>query len=163
HRLVKPTIWPVSRLLSIAFLAACGGGEATMKVDCNPPCPARSHCTDNGCVSDDPATDLSAGAGDAAGCGAPCSGATPVCGTAGVCVACLVDGDCPAGTVCKVISPAISACVSGCNDDSRCGGGTMKCCTGHCFDISKDSSNCGGCGVACMTPKASASCQNGQC
>jgi hypothetical protein len=120
------------------LLLGCGSNTP---VACTLDCAPGYHCQDGACVSDGP-PDLAMG--DLA--------QSPL--------GCTSDGQCPIGTYCKI---ATRACTLGCQDDARCGGGTMKCCGGRCLDASADPSNCGQCGKSCSAPNAQASCVGGQC
>src|SRR5438270_5247338 len=95
------------------------------------------------CTTDDAASgstaDLAAVGSDLAaidvasgGCAAPCGDTTPFCNASGYCVACLVDGDCPPGSICRASSASQSSCEPGCAGDLRCRAGdagvAMACC-----------------------------------
>jgi Cys-rich repeat protein len=95
-------------------------------------------------------------------CTPACANPTPYCNPSRVCVPCLTDMHCPSGQVCRVVGQS-SACVPGCSDDGRCGGGTRKCCAGACVDTGVDTQNCGACGNACGVQHSSASCNAGVC
>ena len=152
---------PAPALLAL-LLVACGDpGQAVP--ECNPPCPAHTHCTESGCVPDDGAAkDLAMPPpADLAGqCVPTCSGATPHC-RSGLCVVCLTDEHCPAGQVCRTSGNA-SACLPGCSDDTRCGAG-QKCCDAACTDVSKEVAHCGACNHACALPHATPVCKLGSC
>jgi len=155
------------RGLSVLFLGALlpGCGSATTTVSCSPVCPAGFHCAAAGCVSD------SASAQDMppaalpdliAGCFPACAAPNAYCNPRGVCVPCLVDGDCGTGFLCKSTG-SITACVPGCTDDARCGGGSQRCCGGGCADVTVDVSHCGGCDTPCAAPHATPTCAAGVC
>lgn len=67
-----------------------------------------------------------------------------------VCVECLGDEQCGAGTVCRD-----HRCAAGCTLEHDCSD-AQTCCQGACLDLARDPSNCGACGVAC--PGAEACC-----
>ena len=74
------------------------------------------------------------------------------------CKGCLIDGDCPLGTIC-----AAGECVPGCNDGQPCQAG-LACCDGACEDLLADLDHCGGCGVPCAAyPNAKPLCDGGAC
>jgi hypothetical protein len=154
----------------LAVLAALalplGGCPSNMaNSQCPVACDPGTHCdTASGTCIPDAMTDASAGdlAGMAGGCAPACGGLTPHCNASNHCVGCIVDGDCPNGELCSVVSDSAASCVSGCNDDSRCGAG-RKCCNKSCVDPVTDAKNCGGCGTACAAPHASGSCSAGKC
>ena len=150
--------------LLLSFVSAAAGCGGSQTFQCQPECPSGTRCTESGCVAEGPGADMAAPSGDLATspCSTACSGSAPWCGPKGVCVPCLEDSHCPVGQVCKSLGNS-SACVSGCNDDARCGGGAMKCCNGGCIDTSKDASNCGGCGMACGTQHSKVTCANSAC
>jgi hypothetical protein len=156
-------------------LASIVAGCSTPSVDdtttlvCMPPCPAGQTCTDKGCVGGGSGADFSAAVMDmATACSPACGAAAPWCNPSHVCVPCLTNDHCPAGSICKLIG-ASSACVPGCADDSRCtaasdGGAAFgKCCNGQCVDTARDPQNCGGCGMACNGGHAGSTCQAGAC
>ena len=99
-------------------------------------------------------------------CSPACTGATPVCNADLQCVACAVDTDCLLGQICTR-QGKVSACVTGCTDDSRCpnpgGGGVAHCCGGQCTDVQSDPRNCGSCAAACTVLQGTASCTAGAC
>jgi hypothetical protein len=64
---------------------------------------------------------------------------------AAACVACLLDDDCPPGSVC-----ADRACRQGCADTEDCPTG-LRCCGHACADTLTDGLHCGDCGLACPT------------
>jgi Cys-rich repeat protein len=148
-------------------VAGCGAPMDTTTPEtlvCDPPCPKSQTCTKDGCIAPGgmKPVDMAAPQPDiAADCVPACGGATPFC-KGGVCVPCLADKDCPAGQVCRALGET-SACVPGCADDTRCGGGAMKCCGGGCVDTSKDARNCGACGMACGVQHSTAFCNAGAC
>src|SRR5262245_23554919 len=147
-----------------ALVAGCGKEGGPGGIECNTVCPARWHCTVIGCVPDDtggPGADMSVPDNPQGDCRMTCGGATPYCGPAHTCVACLGDGDCPLGTVCVANGPTAS-CLPGCKEDVRCAGGD-RCCDGACTNIQSDSLHCGGCGNACKPAHAGPSCVAGKC
>jgi hypothetical protein len=76
----------------------------------------------------------------AAGCkaDADCSGEKAHCDPGvHVCKACLVDAQCPAGSLCSK-----GACVVGCSDSKPCADASQTCCSGACRDLSTDIDNC---------------------
>ena len=149
--------------MGTTFIAGCQQPTTSVS-ECTPACPTGSHCEATGCVADSTGgeRDLAvAGIDQGKGCTPACSGATPICQD-GICVVCVADTDCPIGQICKLFGQR-STCAPGCSDDSRCGGGSMKCCNGGCTDTAKDSMNCGVCGTACMANHAGVSCAAGQC
>src|SRR5205814_3429675 len=93
------------RLLPFAFLVALGGCNATEATGDGAAFPA----------------DLASAPADlaVAGCQPPCAGTTPVCNDQRECVVCVVDGDCPAGMVCKSLNGS-ATCLPGCTTDDRC-------------------------------------------
>src|SRR5437870_1612946 len=98
-----------------------------------------------GCAEIAPPGEEATGAGSdmrgAGGCGT-CTGKTPVCDPKTQrCVGCLVDGNCPGGTVCRM-----QACVPGCSAQRAC---QMGIC-----DV--DAGVCGGCrtDAECKDPRA---------
>ncbi len=104
--------------------------------------------------------DASGGAADLAGCA--CGGLTPKCNAKGHCVGCLVDGDCPMGSYCKIASDTQASCTPGCMADASCANG-QKCCGGRCVDTTSDPANCGGCGMACSGAHESSTCTASKC
>jgi len=152
--------------LALALLAGCGSKTETFT--CEPACPLGWTCTTAGCQAPGGAgSDMVGSAGGdmaMAPCAGGCSGDTPYCNANSICVACLMDGQCPAGKQCKQIGLA-SACVTGCSNDQGCAalGASMKCCSGACTDTDADGANCGGCGVACAPAHAAAVCSGGAC
>jgi Cys-rich repeat protein len=163
-------------LIALASTAGCGGSTAaddTTTLVCDPPCPKGQRCTTQGCVAiNDAGPGMMGGNPDiaASACAPGCTASAPYCNAKGVCVPCMMDGHCPSGQVCRSVGNT-SACVPGCNDDARCGGGgpdggvpgAMKCCGGQCLDTSSDPNNCGGCGNACPVASSSALCLAGTC
>lgn len=89
---------------------------------------------------------------------ADCGGMT-VCDTnTNMCTGCLVDANCPLGTVCSA-----NNCVAGCTDMQPCQQG-LACCGGQCFDILSDVDHCGDSCAACPAlNNASSECVNGVC
>ena len=121
-------------------------------------CPAAQHCEAltstcaAGCRSDEGCTSVADAGVD--------GGAAPshVCDTtAHRCVECLIDDDCPSGTLCRG-----QTCVPGCSDRRTCPG-SAACCTGACLDTQTNVDACGGCGVRCALAHAAASCVAGAC
>jgi hypothetical protein len=73
------------------------------------------------------------------------------------CKGCVIDGNCPLGTVCEA-----GTCVPGCNDMQQCQPGTA-CCSGDCYDLLTDPLHCGGCDPCPVPDNAAATCTNGTC
>src|SRR4051812_25652161 len=93
--------------LSIGALAATACSSTVMEIACDPACTAaftcdtsQGVCVPNGVVVDDSGVpvvpDLAV-----ATCSPACSGQLAHCNANHRCVACLADGDCPAGNLCK--------------------------------------------------------------
>jgi hypothetical protein len=82
-----------------------------------------------------------------------------VCDVAnGVCVTCLVDTQCPIGSICKN-----QACVPGCSSEQPCANG-LSCCDNTCRDLLEDNDHCGACALACAsTVTADRACVAGSC
>jgi Cys-rich repeat protein len=153
----------MERTLAYLFaLAAAAGCTSNTLTTCSPECAAGFHCDGGQCVPDTGLPD--GGGGDAAkGCSPACGGLTPFCNGSDHCVGCTTDAQCPTGRYCKIVSDAVATCAIGCTDDTRCGGGSAKCCNMQCVDSGSDVRNCGGCGKACAAEHASAACVAGQC
>jgi hypothetical protein len=83
----------------------------------------------------------------------------PVCDPAThACVVCVVDLDCPLGTIC-----AASACIPGCSATQACSAGET-CCGAQCVDVTSDIDHCGTCVNQCPSlPSAASVCQGGLC
>jgi hypothetical protein len=149
----------------VAVLWGCGAKSSETYV-CAPACPTGLHCGAGGCEPDQPAPVPDATVPDAAaGCPAPCVGATPYCRDDHQCVACLTDEHCPPGFTCHPLGAA-AACVPGCTVDAHCqgdGGAPLRCCARQCVDTTTDPGNCGGCGTSCVTLHAGASCVASSC
>jgi hypothetical protein len=134
-----------------------------------PACAPGFQCdTTNGtCVPMGGNPDGGGGPDAAGGCMPACGGGTPYCNSSQHCVACITDGNCPAGNLCKVVSPLVSSCVPGCNDDNGCRGmngkPSLMCCTNRCADTDSDLGNCGACGNVCNATHAAATCSGGKC
>jgi hypothetical protein len=143
-----------------------GCDSSTPVATCTPECAPGFTCDNGTCVPAGSGSDGSVG-DLPSGCVPACAGATPFCNSSSHCVTCLTDDQCPAGKVCKVISPEVSACVNGCADDARCqamgGPPSEKCCNMLCADTATDPNNCGGCGMSCVVPHAQATCSGAKC
>ena len=152
----------IAALLTVTLLASAGCGGTT-EVVCEPPCPANTTCTENGCISSTPNPDIAmAPQPDLAGmCLQNCGGATPYC-RGNLCVPCLTDDHCPSGQICMAVG-ASAICVPGCADDTRCKGAGQHCCKGACVDTNVDVRNCGGCGTVCGGQNSTAKCAAGAC
>jgi len=75
-----------------------------------------------------------------------------------VCVGCLEDAGCPAGSICLN-----EQCLPGCSGSHPCQPG-LSCCGQQCFDLAVDENNCGACNSACgIIPHSETVCLNGQC
>ena len=75
-----------------------------------------------------------------------------------VCVGCIVDTDCPLGSVC-----VSDTCIPGCSGIQPCQAGST-CCGQLCFDLANDEQNCGLCNNPCpVLPHASSECVNNGC
>ena len=75
-----------------------------------------------------------------------------------VCVGCVSDETCPAGSIC-----INETCLPGCSPQHSCQPG-QTCCGQQCVDVSNDENNCGSCNLACqLLPHSQIVCQNGQC
>jgi len=153
--------------LAAGLPSGCGSKVTTLS--CVPACPPGFSCSERGCVPDTPSSGACDGGCDLAlpvstGCQPSCAFPTPVCNDSGVCVPCLVDGDCLAGQSCRP-SGSVTACVTVCESDVTCLrlGATEACCDGACVDTLSDAKNCGGCGAPCVVPHAAAGCSAGQC
>lgn len=119
-------------------------------VDCTPaddPCPEGNYCDPGtndctpGCVADD-----------------DCGGDLTCNLDNNTCVGCLVDAECPLGSVCD----DTGTCVPGCTDMQACQDG-LACCSGQCFDILTDEDHCGGCDAPCAPADATGECTDGMC
>ncbi|HRI07364.1 MAG TPA: choice-of-anchor L domain-containing protein [Nannocystaceae bacterium] len=115
-------------------------------------------CTDADCpmgqFCDAQSGECMPGCNDDADCMAP----TKCDVNTNTCKGCLIDGDCPLGTVCTD-----GECTPGCNDMQPCQDG-LACCTETCIDLLTDLDNCGGCGVPCAAfPNADPVCDGGAC
>ncbi len=126
---------------------AAGGAGRCSECTTNAQCDDGNECTRDRCVSgscdvtDRPlgavcdTTDICDGDGAcvecvntmASGTDDGCPGRSPFCnapmGDSGMCVECLMDGDCARGELCN----AANECAPGCDDDSDCGGETPVC------------------------------------
>ncbi len=115
-------------------------------------CPSGQYCVAGslacapGCRDDAACRASDAGAG-----GGRCDPATHQC------VACLADGDCPAGALCVG-----AVCVPGCTPARGCAEG-RTCCAGACLDLQSAVTSCGGCDLRCDAPNAVPACRNGVC
>src|SRR5262249_37714989 len=75
-----------------------------------------------------------------------------------MCVACLMDTDCPLGQIC-----GSGGCYAGCSATQGCMTGET-CCGTYCADTTQDVKNCGACAMKCPTPNnALEQCVNGMC
>jgi hypothetical protein len=139
----------------------------------NDNCPTGEYCAGTACAAGcksnlDCAALADAGVNDAASDaagdaategGGGTSGGTTCNTTTHVCVACLVDSNCPLGETCSN-----STCVAGCDASHGCPAGS-GCCTGLCQPLNTIT-NCTGCGVTCDTTSGNsqgAACGLGGC
>ncbi len=116
-------------------------------------CPAGEYCVaaTHACA---------AGCRDDASCSSSADGGatTQHCDPAShVCVQCVGDAQCPAGTLCVG-----SLCVAGCNAGRACPT-SQTCCGGACIDPQSNVANCGACDARCSAPGGTALCLNGTC
>jgi len=82
--------------------------------------------------------------------------------TTNTCAGCIVDNDCPLGSVCFA---ANKTCVQGCTDAHACQTG-LQCCGGTCFDLTTTINHCGSCTMSCVLPPeqhAAGTCTEGMC
>jgi|GEM_PF-837156 len=132
--------------------AGCHDVGSGAKV-CVPRCSTDADCAANGavCIIDEVSSYKvcsNAGCGTGTTCTPECSGATPHCNAASVCVACTNDTHCASGEECNlttfqceaptgcqpptpIFSPEEGKCVQ-CTEDSHCGGGTCNLATFTC-------------------------------
>jgi Putative metal-binding motif len=68
--------------------------------------------------------------------------------TTNSCVGCLLDTDCPLGSVCAT---ANHVCVAGCSPTQGCAMGE-SCCGTTCFDLTNNVNHCGDCAKKCVVP-----------
>ncbi len=123
-------------------------------VRCLPPgdgCAAGEYCVTESLTCASGCRDDAACAASDAGVAGRCDPATHRC------VACLADGDCPAGSLCVG-----SVCVPGCTATRACATG-RSCCGGACVDLQSSVSSCGACDARCEPANAAPACQNGVC
>ncbi len=74
------------------------------------------------------------------------------------CVGCLIDTDCPQGSICVG-----DTCIQGCSGMQPCQPG-FTCCGQLCFDLASDEQNCGMCNSACPILAHSTSlCEESSC
>src|SRR5262245_6480940 len=83
----------------LLLVAGCGENATP---ECVPACPTGTHCSDSGCIPDDPNVDLSHPGGNddlsmPGGCQPACANPTPYCSPQSRCVVCLTDENCPSG------------------------------------------------------------------
>ena len=144
--------------LALALAVVVSGcGSTGIDTVCVPACAPGYHCSGGTCV---------ATGGDMAmpppsmSCAVACAVPKPYCNPAGQCVGCLLDTQCAAGRRCKD-----GQCVTGCTDDSGCGGpmSSQRCCSQLCVDVSSSTGNCGACGSLCAPAHAAALCTAGKC
>ena len=136
----------------------CGTGNACHDLGggtkvCVPRCSGDADCAVHSavCVTDSISeyrVCSNAGCGTGATCTPECSGATPHCNSASVCVECLTDTHCSNGDICDqttgtcgattgcqaptpIFSPEQGKCVQ-CTENSHCGGGTCNLATNTC-------------------------------
>ncbi len=119
-------------------------------------CPTGQRCDDasHACVAgcrDDSSCATTTGADSSVGARRRCDLNSRAC------VDCLVNDDCPAGTLCVG-----NLCVAGCAGGSRCPTG-QSCCAGACVDTLANVAHCGRCDARCSVPNGGASCLNGAC
>ena len=74
-----------------------------------------------------------------------------------MCVQCVTDDHCPAGSLCRG-----STCVAGCGPTRACPTG-QSCCDGACVDTQSNVAACGACGNTCRVPNGAPSCAMGAC
>lgn len=74
------------------------------------------------------------------------------------CVGCVIDTDCPQGSVCFS-----DTCFPGCSPIQPCQPG-FSCCSTQCYDLANDIQNCGSCTNVCPNPpNAAPICSDGNC
>ncbi len=118
-------------------------------VDCTPeddPCAEGNYCDPGssecvpGCIADD-----------------DCGGDLTCDLSNNTCVGCVVDVECPLGSVCDA-----GTCVPGCNEQQGCQKG-LACCVEQCIDILTDEAFCGACDTPCEPDNATGECVDGTC
>ena len=116
-------------------------------------CPPTQSCSSNSCTCDEPlelcgevCVDTQTDASHCGVCEHECADPTGTCAE-GECVACALNGDCPATG---------QTCVDG---ECQCPN-EQQVCDASCVDLSQDDANCGRCGKACPV---SQQCEGGTC
>ena len=122
-------------------------------------CPATEYCNPatGACVTGCSRDEGCATAGGDAGVDGGAGGASRCDTVTHMCVQCVINDHCPAGSVCRG-----STCAPGCSAARACPTG-QSCCDGACIDTQSNVSACGACGTTCRVPNGAAACTMGTC